>query len=284
MHEAAPQGVEHLHRQAFRIGGGLQHDRRHGGDEDRFGDPLRPVAADIARDFPASGGVAHQRGVLEIERLDDGRKIVGIAVHVVSGGGLAGPAMATPVMGNHAEAVLREEKHLAVPRVRAQRPAVRERDDRARAPVLVLDVRTVACRNRWHQMSSFRLVSLQASSFPLFSETCRLLHPRRLVWPIPLTPGGRIATSLTDRAGQAFDVVTTCKGATRLLAGSTRMRASTMRRGVRATSVPRLQRCGLRTQVFGFALASAVIRRRRTLSCGVRSGVFCPTPLMWRTA
>ena len=101
------------------------------------------MAADVARDFAASGGVAHQRGVLEIERLDHGRKIVGIAVHVVPGRGLAGPAMATTVVCDHAEAVLREEKHLAVPSVGAQRPAVRERYDRAFAPVLVVDFRAV---------------------------------------------------------------------------------------------------------------------------------------------
>ena len=141
--EAAPQVVEDLDRQAFGIGRGLQHDRRHGGDEDRLGDPLRAVAADVARDFAAAGGVAHQRDVLEIERLDHGGQIVGIAVHVVSGRGLAGSAMATPVVRDDAEAVLREEQHLAVPRVGVQRPAVRERDDRALAPVLVVDRRAV---------------------------------------------------------------------------------------------------------------------------------------------
>ena len=137
--EAAPQAVEHLDRQALGIGRGLQHDRRYGGEQDRFADPPRPVAPDVAGNFSASGGVAHQRGVREIERLDDGRKIVGIAVHVVSGRGLAGPAMATPVVRHYAEAVLREEKHLAIPSVRAQRPAVRECYDRAHAPLLAVD-------------------------------------------------------------------------------------------------------------------------------------------------
>jgi hypothetical protein len=40
---------------------------------------------------------------------------------------------------DHAEAVLHKEKHLAVPSVRAQRPTMRERYDRAFAPVLVVD-------------------------------------------------------------------------------------------------------------------------------------------------
>jgi hypothetical protein len=118
--------------------------------------------------------VAYQRGVLEIERLDEGRKIIGIAIHVVSGGDLAGPAMATTVTRNYAEAVLREEKHLAVPSVGAQRPAVRERYDRAFTPVLVVDLRTVSRRDRCNKMFSFGLFSLQASSSPSFSDTCSL--------------------------------------------------------------------------------------------------------------
>ena len=137
--QAAPQVVEYLHRQTFGISGCLQHKRRNGRDEDRFGDPFRSMATDVAGDFTAAGGVADERGVLEIERLDHGCKIVGIAVHVVPRRGLAGPAMAATVMRDHAESILREEQHLAVPSVGAQRPAVRERYDRAFAPVLVVD-------------------------------------------------------------------------------------------------------------------------------------------------
>jgi hypothetical protein len=44
--------VEHLKREAVRIGSGLQHEWWHGGDEDRFRDSLGPVAADIACNFP----------------------------------------------------------------------------------------------------------------------------------------------------------------------------------------------------------------------------------------
>ncbi len=83
--EARTHAVEHLDGQPLGIGGGLQHERWHRGDQDGLGDSARSVAADVARDFSASGGVAHQRDLLEIERFDHGRKIVGIAVHVVAG-------------------------------------------------------------------------------------------------------------------------------------------------------------------------------------------------------
>ena len=82
------------------------------------------MPADVAGDFPAAGGVADQRGVVQVERLDDGGEVVGVAVHVVAGGGLAGPAVAAPVVRDGAVAVLGEEQHLAVPGVGAERPAV----------------------------------------------------------------------------------------------------------------------------------------------------------------
>jgi hypothetical protein len=108
------------------------------------------VASNVTGHLSTPGGVAHQRGVLEIQRLDDGCKIVGIAVHVVSGRGLTRPAMAATVVRNHAEAVLREEQQLAVPSVGVQRPAVRERYDRAFSPVLVVDLGAVLRRDHAH--------------------------------------------------------------------------------------------------------------------------------------
>src|SRR5262252_10292007 len=63
--------------------------------------------------------------------------------------------MTAPVMRDRAEAVLRQEQHLAVPCVRAQRPAVRERDDRALAPVLVVDFRAVFRGDRAHVCTPF---------------------------------------------------------------------------------------------------------------------------------
>jgi hypothetical protein len=58
------------------------------------------------------------------ERFDQCSEIVGIAVHIVVRRGLARPAVATPVVGYHAEAVLFEKKHLPVPHIGIQRPAV----------------------------------------------------------------------------------------------------------------------------------------------------------------
>src|SRR6185503_18723617 len=106
--------------------------------------------------FAAAGGVPDDGGVPDIKRLDHGGKIGGVAVHVVAGRGLTRAAMASPVERDHAETVLREEQHLAVPGVGAQWPAVRERDDRACAPVFVVDCRAILHGDGAHVTSSWR--------------------------------------------------------------------------------------------------------------------------------
>src|SRR5262245_17972905 len=99
------------------------------------------MAADVARNLPSACGVADQSDVFEIKCLNDRCKIVGVPIHVVSGPGLAGPAMATSVVRNRAEAILREEQHLAVPCIGTQRPSVGKRYDGALAPVFVVNCR-----------------------------------------------------------------------------------------------------------------------------------------------
>jgi hypothetical protein len=42
------------------------------------------VAADIARDLAAAGGKADENDVLQAERLDHRRKVVGVVIHVVA--------------------------------------------------------------------------------------------------------------------------------------------------------------------------------------------------------
>src|SRR5262245_50429528 len=63
--------------------------------------------------------------------------------------------MAATIVRDDAEAVLREEKHLAVPSVGAQRPPVRERYDRAFAPVLVVDLGAILGFNCAHVSAPF---------------------------------------------------------------------------------------------------------------------------------
>src|SRR4030095_1618319 len=72
--------------------------------------------------------------------IGDGLQIVGIMVHVMSVVGLRRATMSAPISCNDAIAFAEEEKHLRVPIVRAQRPAVAEHDGLAFTPVFVIDV------------------------------------------------------------------------------------------------------------------------------------------------
>src|SRR5438309_6468616 len=64
--------------------------------------------------------------------------------------GLGGAAMAAPVMGYDAIAVLEEEQHLRVPIIGRQRPAVAEHDGLTFVPVLVEDLNAVFGGDRVH--------------------------------------------------------------------------------------------------------------------------------------
>ena len=130
---AGAHGVECLDRRATRIRRRLQHQRRHGADQHRFGDALRAVAADVTRDLAAAGRMADVDGVLQIQCFHERGEIVGIGVHVVAVPRLTGSAVAAAIVRDAAVAVEAEEDHLVFPGVGAERPAVAE-DDGLSAP------------------------------------------------------------------------------------------------------------------------------------------------------
>jgi hypothetical protein len=84
-----------------------------------------------------------QDRVLQVERLDQLRQIVGVRVHLVAVPRLARAAMAAPVVGDDAAAGGRRVQHLGLPAVRSERPAVAQDDGPAGAPVLVVDLGAV---------------------------------------------------------------------------------------------------------------------------------------------
>ena len=132
--DAGADLVERFHRQAAGIGGRLQHQRRHRADQHGLGHALRAVAADVAGDFAAAGGVADVDRVLQIERFDQRREVVGVGVHFVAVPRLARPAVAAAIMRDAAIAARGQKEHLVFPGVRAQRPAVAEDHGLSRCP------------------------------------------------------------------------------------------------------------------------------------------------------
>jgi hypothetical protein len=109
----------------------------------------------MPRDIPdylaPAGRVTDMDRILQVEMTGEGGEVVGVMIHIVPFGALAGPAVAAAVMGNDAVAPTQEEDHLRVPVVRREGPSVGEDDGLAGAPVLVEDRGAVGggnCRHR----------------------------------------------------------------------------------------------------------------------------------------
>src|SRR5689334_15841804 len=84
--------------------------------------------------------MADKGGVLEIECLHESREIVRVGVHVIAGCRLRRSPMTAAIMRNTAVSMLDEEKHLRIPCVGAEWPAMCERYYCSFAPVLVINL------------------------------------------------------------------------------------------------------------------------------------------------
>ena len=146
----ARMSVERVDRQAAGIGVRLEHQRRHRAYQHGLGDAIGAVAPDVAGDLSAASRVADQGCAVQVQRFDECRQVVGVGVHVVAIPRLARTAVAATIMGDTAIAVGRQVDHLAFPGIGAERPAVAEDDGLSRAPVLVIDLRTVFGGDRVH--------------------------------------------------------------------------------------------------------------------------------------
>ncbi len=58
------------------------------------------MAAGVAGDLAAAGGVPGQDRVTQVESLDEAGQVIGMVIHVVAVPRLGRPAVAAPVMGD----------------------------------------------------------------------------------------------------------------------------------------------------------------------------------------
>src|ERR1700733_13865668 len=90
--------------------------------------------------------------------LHQGCAVCRVGVPVVAEISRGRPAMATTVMRDDAVSVQPEKQHLAVPIVRAERPAMVKHDWLTCSPILVVNLRTVLHCNAAHDSFSCRVV------------------------------------------------------------------------------------------------------------------------------
>src|SRR5438046_9511531 len=98
------------------------------------------MTAEITHYLAAAGRMADVNRIFQVEMIGDGLQIVGVVVHVVSAAGLSRATMSTPISCNDAETFAEEKKHLRVPIIRRERPAVTEHNRLPGAPVFIIDV------------------------------------------------------------------------------------------------------------------------------------------------
>lgn len=90
---------------------------------------------------PGRGDVLiDERGVAEIELVDQGVQVPGEGVVLVTGPGPAGMAKAAAVVGDHAVTGPDERADLLFPGTTAQRPAVDQHDRPPGAVILIVEV------------------------------------------------------------------------------------------------------------------------------------------------
>src|SRR5882724_1877959 len=98
------------------------------------------MTSKIMHHLAAAGRMADVNRILQLQMIGDSLQIVGIVIHVVSAAGLSRAAMPAPITRNDAETLAEEKKHLRVPIIRRERPAVTEHNRLPAAPVLIIDV------------------------------------------------------------------------------------------------------------------------------------------------
>src|SRR5205085_8859450 len=108
------------------------------------------MPSQIMRHLAAAGGMTNVHGLLQIKMRGQGRKVIGIVIHVMAVTRLGRSAVASSVMGDYAIAVLKEEQHLRVPIVGRQRPAMAEDDGLSFAPIFVVNLRSIFGGNCAH--------------------------------------------------------------------------------------------------------------------------------------
>src|ERR1700722_13311946 len=86
--------------------------------------------------------------------------------------------MPASVMCNNAVTVLTQEQHLSIPRIRGQRPAMREHYRLSGAPVLEIDLCTIFCSSRIHVTFSL-IILVRGRSVHSFwmNGKCRCWQP-----------------------------------------------------------------------------------------------------------
>jgi hypothetical protein len=86
------------------------------------------MTREVTRDFAAASRMPDVDHILQVQMSGNRGEVIGVMIHIVAVGNLGGAAMASPIVGDHAIAVIQKKQHLIVPIIGGQRPSVAEDD------------------------------------------------------------------------------------------------------------------------------------------------------------
>src|SRR5208282_2720118 len=95
------------------------------------------VTGQVADNFTASKRMGDQCHFVQVKGFDYSSKVVGEEIEIITAPRIAGAPMSAPVVGNTAEALLRQWVHLVGPHLRRERPPRQEEQWLAAAPIAV---------------------------------------------------------------------------------------------------------------------------------------------------
>src|SRR5574341_1918660 len=91
-----------------------------------------------AGNLGAAHRMADERDLTEIEMIEKGCKVPGERIEIIAASGVIGATVTPPVIGDAAEALIRQRKHLILPHLAAQAPTGEKHHRRSAAPFLVV--------------------------------------------------------------------------------------------------------------------------------------------------
>src|SRR5204862_1065880 len=112
------------------------------------------MTGEVTHHLTATGRMADVNCILQFEMIGDGLEIVGVVIHIMAAVGLGRAAVSAPISRDDTETFAEEKKHLRVPIVRREWPAMTEHDGLSFAPVFVIDIDVLSvffsCSYVWH--------------------------------------------------------------------------------------------------------------------------------------
>src|SRR5580693_6901912 len=114
----------------------------------------------VTGNFSAASRVPHMDCIFQVKLFSEHCEVVRVGVHIVAIPRLVRTAVPSSVGSDDSIAAQAEKQHLSVPIVRSERPAMTEHNRLSRAPIFVVNLRTIFRRNRWHRCSPYVAVFL----------------------------------------------------------------------------------------------------------------------------